>query len=89
MPASDAFAGNSEGLTSPLNNAEAITPHATNELTTVTRALYVGVAGDVAVVMADGTAVTFVGMLAGVVYPLRVKAVRVTGTTATDLIGLS
>ncbi len=64
-----------------------VTPSDSTELTYTTRGLYVGVAGNVAVVMADGTSVTLTGLAAGVVHPLRVKQVRSTGTTATGIVG--
>lgn len=50
--------------------------------------LYVGGAGDVAVDTADGTTVTFSGVVAGTVLPIRVTRVWATGTTATLILGL-
>jgi hypothetical protein len=52
-----------------------------------TRALYVGVAGDVKVDMADGTTVTFKNAPAGVL-PVSVKRVYATGTAATNILAL-
>lgn len=89
MPATDSYSSNAVGLASPADNAESITPHDSNELTNVTRGLYVGGAGDAVVVFNDGTEVTLVGLQAGVVYPFRVKQVKSTGTTATSLVGVS
>lgn len=55
----------------------------------VTRALYIGGAGDVAVVFEDGgTAVTIPGVIAGQVYPFRVTKVMSTNTTATSIVAL-
>lgn len=72
----------------PADNAEAVTPHATNELTYATRAVYVGGAGNLVVAMWGGGAdVTFTGVLAGSVLPIRVKAVRAT-STATSIVAL-
>lgn len=88
MTAIDNFSSYREGLNSPANGAFAITPHDSNELTFVTRGVYVGGAGDAVCVMADGTEVTFTGLLAGQVYPIQVKQVKSTSTTATALIGL-
>lgn len=88
MTATDNFENNREGLESPANGAFAITPHDTNELSLVTRGIYVGGAGDAVCVMADDTEVTFTGLLAGQVYPFQVKQVKATNTTATSLIGL-
>jgi hypothetical protein len=52
------------------------------------RSLYVGGAGNVAVVMLNGTSVTFSGVAAGTTLPIRVKQVLATGTTATMILGL-
>ena len=81
MPATDYFT-HSVGATSPAENAFAITPHDTNELTYVTRGLYLGVSGDVAVTTSNGDEVTFLNMAAGIIHPLRVKIVKDTGTDA-------
>jgi hypothetical protein len=50
--------------------------------------IYVGGAGNVSVVMEDGSTVTFTAPPVGTILPIRVKRVRATGTTATLLIGL-
>ena len=73
----------------PACNAAAITPHNTNTLTYVTRAIYVGVAGDVKVDMVGltGSGVTFSNLPVGI-HPLRVTKVYSTGTTATNLVAL-
>lgn len=54
------------------------------------RAIYVGGAGDVAVVMeGGGAAVTFKAPPVGTILPVRTSKVMATNTTATLLIGLS
>jgi hypothetical protein len=77
----------------PLNSAShgfAITPHATNPLEQVTRALWVGGAGNIAVRFRDGSAdVTIVGVPAGMVLDFAVTHVRAAGTTATNIVGLA
>lgn len=88
MPAVDRQAGRTTSGESPASSAFAITTHNTNELTTVTRGVYVGVSGDLKVDMLDGTTVTFANIVAGVIHPLRVRKVYATGTTATNIIGL-
>jgi hypothetical protein len=76
------------GAQNPARHATAISPHNSNELSYITRALYVGGAGDVKVTMQGGEEVTFVGVLAGTLLPIKVRKVFSTGTSATDLIGL-
>ena len=70
--------------------AFAITPSDTVDLAEITRGLYVGVSGDVEVILDRMTApVVFVGLAAGVVHPLRVRRVLAANTTATDLMGVA
>ena len=77
------------GVDSPASTAFAITPNDSTDLTTATRALYVGTAGNISVVLlADSAAVTLKNVAVGY-HPLRVKRVRSTGTTAGDLVGLA
>lgn len=53
-----------------------------------TRALYIGVTGDVAVIMADGgSAVTFTAVPVGLL-PVQVTKVMSTNTTATNIMAM-
>ena len=94
MPAVDKWAnlncepGGQGGFTSSAFGGEAVTPNDGADLAFVSRALYVGGDGNVAVVMHDGSALTFVGLKAGTLMPLRVSRVKSTGTTATSLVSL-
>lgn len=73
----------------PADSAAAITPSDVNDLENHTRGLYIGGAGDVKVIMANGTeAVTFTALAVGVVHPLRVRRVYDTDTTATAIVGV-
>lgn len=83
---SDAFTSADRNISSPAEYAEAVTPGAT-ALTNVTRALYVGTAGNVTVTMRGGGSVTFKNIPAGTVIPVRVS--HVTAATAADIIALS
>ena len=79
----------STGYNNPVRRAFVITPNDNGDLDYVTRAVYVGKTGDIRVCLIDDTvAVTFVGVLAGTLLPIRIKDVLATGTTATDLVGL-
>ena len=55
--------------------------------TGLSHVIYVGTTGDLAVVpIGQTTAVTFVGVPAGTFLPVMVSEIKVTGTTATDLV---
>lgn len=84
---SDDFASAQPSIAGPIVGGVAITPHNTTELAKTTRALYVGVAGDVTALMADGTVVTYKAVPVGV-WPFRVRRINATATTATDMVGL-
>jgi hypothetical protein len=66
--------------------AVAITP-SDSTLIPVTRAVYVGGAGNLAVRMADGTLPVFVSVSSGV-FPVQVDKVLSTGTTCTGIYAL-
>lgn len=82
----DLFVNRQTELDSPGYDAFPITANG-SELETYTRYLYVGGAGSINAVMASGGSVAFLGVPAGAVLPIRVKAID-TGTSATGLVGL-
>ncbi|HTK34467.1 MAG TPA: hypothetical protein VL358_04165 [Caulobacteraceae bacterium] len=65
--------------------AIAVTPSDTTQLGLV--GVYVGAAGDLAVVGGDGGAVTFPSVPAGVIIPMAITKVKTTGTTASGIVG--
>lgn len=70
-------------------DAFVITPDDEEDLPYVTRGIYVGVAGDLAVTLVgDSAPVTFANLAAGVIHPLRVKQVHETGTDAENIVGV-
>lgn len=85
---SDKFQNFSSGLLAPATEAFAITPNDTTDLTLVTRALYVGTAGDIVAVMKSGSEVTFSNVPSGSILPIRAERIKATGTTATHILGL-
>ncbi len=84
----DRFPNRAGGANAPAKHAFSITPNDSTDLTQETRALYVGGSGNLAVVMASGQLVTFAGVTAGSLLPIRVDRVKATGTTATDILGV-
>ena len=69
-------------------DAFVITKSDATVFTTPAEAVYVGGAGDVAVRTIRQTVITFSGMAAGTVLPVRCDMVMSTNTTATNLVGL-
>ena len=84
----DKFESNQTGLTSPGEHAAAVTPNDSTDLATFARALYIGGAGNVKVNTIRGETVTFSGVLAGSILPVRVARVHSTDTTATNIVAL-
>lgn len=70
-------------------SAAAVTPSDTTNLTKNSDALFIGGAGNIAVVMADGSTATFDAVPAGTVLPISVSRVNATNTTATLIISLN
>lgn len=86
----DPFESNTDSLVAPAKLAFAISPDDTLELTSATKAIYVGTGGDLTVrsIDSDGD-VIFRNVVSGSVLPIRLRSVRQTGTTASDLVGLA
>lgn len=84
----DRFSAHAGGLNAPASHGFAIAAHDSNELAEVTRAIYVGGAGALALVMESGASLTLSGIAGGTLLPLRARLVKATGTTATNLVGL-
>lgn len=77
-----------ELVTAPAMGAAAVTPLDGTDLANISRSLYVGGAGNMVVTMQDGNDVTFSGIPAGAILPIRVTRVKSTGTTATNIVSL-
>lgn len=75
--------GDTSSNISSAYDAVAVTPGTTNLGTT--RALYIGVSGDVTVTMASGASVTFKAAPVGI---LPVQVTQVTAATATNILAL-
>lgn len=74
----------------PSYQYESVTPSDSVNFTggRVCRALYIGGAGNLVAVDKNGTAVTFSGIAAGSVLPIRCIRVNATSTTATLIVAL-
>lgn len=85
----DKIQTHTNSILAPAEEAFPIVPHASNALSQVAKAIYVGGAGDIVCTLASApdTEVTFVGVPAGTVLPIRVHAVRAS-SSATNMIGL-
>lgn len=82
------YLGRAESIAAPASRGYAITANDGTDLAAETRAIYVGGAGTLALVLASGDAVTFTGLTAGTLLPVRAIRVKATGTSATQLVGL-
>lgn len=85
---SDIFATHQAGLESPATRLSQITPSDNEDLAFATRAVAVGADGYVRVTTVAGdTGSIFIP--AGMPFPVRVKRIWASGTTATDIVGLA
>lgn len=92
MPATDRFYKHTPTVGTAYQDAEAVSPDDAAEIIP-TRGLYVGGAGNVVVLMKGygdeaPNQVTFTGVAAGSILPIRVSKVLLTGTTATSILAL-
>lgn len=76
------------GADVPAVDFAAVTPSDATDQTQQFRALYIGGAGNVAIVSATGAVVTFVGLAAGTILPVSGIRVNSTNTTATSIVAL-
>lgn len=76
-------------LLAPARLAFAITPHDTNPIATLPRAVIVGGAGNVTLRAVDSGADVTIAVVAAQVLDIRASHIRATGTTATGLVGLA
>jgi hypothetical protein len=77
---------NTDDLLAPARNAAAVTPSDSAPLAYVTKKLWVGGAGNLAVIMANGETVTYTSVPAGTYLPIRVSQVKATGTSASNIV---
>ncbi|KUO54151.1 MAG: hypothetical protein APF82_00450 [Sphingomonadales bacterium BRH_c42] len=86
----DPFQNSTDSLISPAQYCFAITPSDSGDLDRVTKALYIGLGGDVTLRALDNDVdVTFRNVASGAILDVRVSAVRAAGTTAANIVGLA
>jgi len=86
----DTFQNSSDSLIAPAQVCFQVTPDDVIELEAVTKAIYVGQSGDVTLRAVDSSAdVTFRNVQGGSILDVRVSAIRSTGTSAGDIVGLA
>ena len=88
MTALDDYAQLATALNSPYRHAAAVTPSDTVDLIDVSRALFVGGTGNLAVITEGVETVALTGIAAGTELRLCVSRVKATGTTATNITAL-
>jgi hypothetical protein len=88
MASTDDFAGLSTGLDGPLDHIAIVATSDGTDLAHESRAIYIGVAGDLKITTDGGeTVVIPSGVLAvGVPHPIRATRIWATGTTATNIV---
>jgi hypothetical protein len=86
---SDPYANFGDDLLSPSSNAAAVTPSDTVPLAVASKRLWIGGAGNVALITVRGVAVTYASVPAGTYLQVRAKQVMATGTTATNIVAES
>ncbi|MCU0947418.1 MAG: hypothetical protein MUF47_04105 [Porphyrobacter sp.] len=85
----DPFELHSDSLMAPAKAAFAITPDDSADLPMVAKAIYVGTGGDLVLCAVDSDAdATFANLPDGTILPVRVRAIRATGSTAANIVGL-
>lgn len=85
----DPFETSADSLIAPAKDAFPIVPSDSEALATATKAIYIGIGGDIVLRAIDGKAdVQFAGVASGAILPIRVSAVRLSGTTAENIVGL-
>lgn len=88
MPAQDLYSAHSGSAAGAARRLRAVVPHDTNELEFVTNGIVCTAGGVVLILAADDSAAVAVPVIAGQIYPIRAKAIRATGTTASGIVAL-
>ncbi len=89
MPSTD-FSSTTDSLIAPARRCYAIQPDDAATLPILPKALFIGTGGNLVVRAVDSNDdVLFANVPSGAILDIRAIAVRATGTTAADLVGLA
>lgn len=83
----DRYEGSFVGLSDPSRSVSRVTPDDGSDLPNVPRMLHIGVAGNISFIAAEDTEVITQPVPAGI-FPVMVKRVLATGTTATSIMAI-
>lgn len=87
---SDPFASTQDSIISPARQAFPIVADDANDLPVFTKAIYVGVGGNIALRAVGSDAdVTLANLPSGSVLAIRCRAIRSAGTSASGIVGLA
>lgn len=85
----DPYEHTAASVTAPAETCFAIAPDDAAELPVATKAIFIGTGGDVTLrLVADEEDVAFRNLASGSILDVRVRAIRASGTTASDIVGL-
>lgn len=85
----DPFQNTANSLNAPASNCFAITPDDLQELSQAPKAIYIGTGGDIVLRALDSDEdVVLRNTISGSILDIRIRAVRATGTSAQDIVGL-
>lgn len=85
----DHFTTYADDVDHPARHAFDVTPHASNEIDPLPKALLIGGAGNIVLRAVDSTADVTIAVVAGQLLPIRAQYVRASGTTATGIVALA
>lgn len=85
----DQFQSTADTPSAPASRAESVSPHDSNALSDIPKALYVGTGGNITMRGVSGGADrVWKNVPAGAILPFRAQYVRATGTSAADILAL-
>ncbi|WP_408585894.1 hypothetical protein [Novosphingobium sp.] len=85
----DPFSNMADSVQSPARQMFVITPHATNQVDPLPKAIRADGAGTITLQAADSVSDVTINVVAGEVVPVRARFVRASGTTVATIHGLA